>query len=69
MANGSDIIIKSASVDIDYDESVYPKDPGNPRKHKNANKKITRITITGDINFDSGDNQNGLKCDITVSCK
>jgi hypothetical protein len=69
MANGNDIIIKGGSVDIDYDEGVYPKDPGNPKKHKNQNKKITRVLISGDINFDSGDRQNGITCDITISCK
>ena len=69
MSNGNDIIIKGSSVDIDYDETVYPKDPGSPRRHKNAGKKITRVTITGDINFDSGDHAGGLKCDVTVSCR
>lgn len=69
MANGNDIIIKGGSVDLDYDEDVYRKDPGNPKKHKNQNNKITRVVITGDINFDSGDHQNGIKCEITVSCR
>ena len=69
MANGADIIIKGSSVDVDYDEAVYPKDPGNPKKHKNPNKKITRVTITGDINFDSGDHPNGLVCEITAFVK
>jgi hypothetical protein len=69
MANGNDIIIKGSSVDLDYDESIYPKDPSDPKKHKNANKKITRIVITGDINYDSDDHPSGLHCDITVSCR
>lgn len=69
MANGGDIIIKGSSVDIDYDEAVYPKDPGNPKKHKNQNKKITRVLITGDISFDSGDHPSGLVCEITTFCK
>jgi hypothetical protein len=69
MANGGDIIIKGSSVDIDYDESVYPKDPNDHKKHKNQNKKITRVLITGDISFDSGDHPNGLVCEITTFCK
>ena len=39
MANGADIIIKGSSVELEYDEAVYPKDPGEPKKHKNHNKK------------------------------
>lgn len=69
MANGADIIIKGSSVDIDYDEAVYPRDPNNHKKHKNQNKKITQVVITGDINFDSGAHPNGLLCDITILCK
>ena len=69
---GSDIIIKGGSVDLEYDETVYRKDNGDPKKHKNSDMKITRVVITGDINFDSRDQQpgtNGLKCEITISCK
>jgi len=69
MANGGDIIIKGGSVDLDYDEAVYPKDPSNPKKHKNQNKKVTRVTITGDITFDSGDHPNGITCEITTFVK
>lgn len=69
MANGADIIIKGGSVDINYDEAVYPTDPNDHKKHKNQNKKITQVTITGDINFDSGDHPNGVTCDITIRCK
>ena len=68
---GSDIIIKGGSVDLEFDETVYEKDPGDPKKHKNATKKITRVVITGDINFDSRSQNpgtNGLKCEITISC-
>ena len=68
-ANGGDIIIKGGSVDLDYDEAVYPKNGGNPKSHKNQNKKITRVTITGDISFDSGDHPQGLTCTITTFCK
>jgi len=67
--DGGDIIIKGGSVDLEYDESVYQKDPGDPKSHKNANKKITRVVITGDISFDSGDHPGGLRCTITTTCK
>jgi hypothetical protein len=70
MANGNDIIIKGGhSVDLDYDENIYPKSSNESRKHPNPNKKITRVVITGDINYDSEDNPGGIKCDITVSCR
>lgn len=69
---GSDIIIKGGSVDLEFDDTVYVKDPGDPKKHKNGSKKITRVVITGDINFDSQtqhSGQNGLRCEITITCK
>ena len=49
MANGGDIIIKGGSVDIDYDDAVYPPDPGKPRKHQ-GNQTITRVTVEDEGN-------------------
>jgi hypothetical protein len=70
MANGGDIIIKGGSCDLIFDDSMYPKDSADPKKHKNkSNQKVTRVLITGDINFDSGDHQSGLRCEITTFCK
>lgn len=69
MANGADIIIKGGSVELEFDDAVYPKEPGSPKKHKNNGKKITRVVITGDIAFDSGDQPNGISCEIRASCK
>lgn len=68
MPNGGDIIITGGSVDLDYDEAVYPKDSGNPRKHKNANRKITRILVEDEkggekFNFEA---QGGLRWKVTV---
>lgn len=68
MPNGSDIIIKSGSVEVVYEDSVYPQDPTNPNRHGNENKKITRVVITGDLSFDSGEKPQGWGCEITVSC-
>lgn len=68
MPNGSDIIIKGGSVEVVYEDSVYPQDPLNPNKHSNPDKKIRRIVITGDLNFDSGEKSQGWACEITVSC-
>ena len=67
--NGTEIIIIGSSVEVEFDGNTYQQDPSNPRKHKNANKKITRVVITGDITFDSGDQPNGLKCEIRATCK
>jgi hypothetical protein len=70
MSDGSgDIIIKAGSVNLIYDESVYPKDPRDPKSHLAATKKVTRIVITGEISFDSGDYPQGLQCQITTTCK
>lgn len=47
MSNGSsgDIIIKGSSVDIDYDDAKYPKEPGKPNNHKSNDHAITRVTV------------------------
>ena len=67
--SGNDIIIKGGSVDLDYDEGVYPKDPQDPKRHYNAGKRITRIVISGDTNYDSDDHPSGLRCEIRVTCQ
>lgn len=67
--NGGEIIIKGGSVELEYDGDTYTQDPSDPRKHKNPNKKITRVTITGDISFDSGERPEGIKCSISTICK
>jgi hypothetical protein len=69
MANGDDIIIRGGSVELEYDGSVYEKNPNDPRKRQNSGKKITRIVITGDINYDSEDHPEGLKCEVRASCR
>jgi len=50
MANGGDIIIKGGSVDIDYDDAVYPPETGKPRKHKSNNQTIVRVTVADEGN-------------------
>ena len=72
MADGGDIIIKGGSVDLDYDEDVYKKVAGKPKKHAAGNKRIRQITVTrndakpGDPPlYDSNDHPEGL--DFTVS--
>jgi hypothetical protein len=70
MADGGDIIIRGGSCDLIFDDSMYPADPRDPGSHKNKdNQKVTRVMITGDISYDSGDHPSGLHCDITVTCK
>lgn len=57
MANGGDIIIKGGSVDIDYDNAVYPAEPGK-RGHKNDKQRITRVLVEdagGTSQYDSDD--------------
>jgi len=67
--DGGVIIIKGGSVDLDYDEGIYERDPTHPRSHRNSSRKITRVVITGDISYDSGDHPAGLRCTITTTCK
>jgi hypothetical protein len=65
--NGGDILIKSGSVSLDYDEKVYP-----PPTHTSSDMKIMRIVITdasGKISFDSGEHPTGLQATIAVICK
>ena len=69
MANGDDIIIRGGSVELEYDGSVYEEHPNDPRKRQHSGKKVTRIVITGDINFDSGDRPEGWKCEVRASCR
>lgn len=68
MADGGDIIIRGGSVDLEYDENVYPHDNGRPRNHRNNNKKIIRILVVdeqGVTQLDRSDN-NGMKWEITA---
>jgi len=66
---GGIIIIKGGSVDLEYDDTIYPRDPQDPKRHTNSNLKITRVLIEGDISFDSGEFKEGLSCTITTTCK
>ena len=66
MNDDANIIIKGGSIDLIFDSAVYPQDPPDPRSHRNPSKKISRIVITGDISFDTGDHPSGLSCMITV---
>jgi hypothetical protein len=68
-SNGGDIIIKGGSVQLQFDDQIFPGEHGNPGHHENLNRRITRVVITGDVNFDSGDHPQGLKCTITASSK
>ena len=58
MANGADIIIKGSSVDIDYDDARYPKEPGKPRNHKAGDNTITRVTVEDENNTMQYDSSN-----------
>jgi hypothetical protein len=39
------IVVTSGSVEIEVDNNIFPPDPKNPNKHKNANRKLTSIEI------------------------
>jgi hypothetical protein len=70
MANGSDIIIKGGSVNIQFDDAIYRKE--GSWNHINLEKTMTRITIVdenGKTVYDSGENVGGLKWEIRAFCK
>ena len=70
MSNGSDIIIKGGSTELTFSDQIYAQDPLQPNTYANSNKKLVHVTITGDIEFDSGDEKpEGLNCKIIVSCR
>ena len=69
---GGDIIVKSDSVDILFDDTIYKKNQNDPKRHENANRKITQVQILDDNGgsvFDSGDHQGGLKWTVKVLTK
>ncbi|HBB90075.1 MAG TPA: hypothetical protein DC047_20935 [Blastocatellia bacterium] len=63
MANGGDIIIKGSSVDIDYDDTKYPKEAGKPRNHKASDQTITRVTVEDGNNTVKYDSNNEAAAD------
>ena len=69
-SNGSDeIIIKGASVHVQFDAAGYTK---NGSKHDHQNKKITKIVVVDENGVEkcnSVDSPGGLKWTITVSTK
>lgn len=68
---GSDIIIKGTSVTLEFDETVYRKQNGDPKKYKNETRKITRIQVlddTGAERFVIEDNA-GLRWTVNVITK
>jgi hypothetical protein len=71
MANGTnDIIIKGGSAEIIFNDEVYKPDSEAPHTYANAQRKIVRVVITGDIEYDSGgEKPDGLKCKIVISCR
>jgi hypothetical protein len=73
MSDGSgEIIIKGESVHVEFNGTLFKRNPADPNKHDNANRKITQIVVAdenGLEKFNSGDNPGGLKWQITISTK
>jgi hypothetical protein len=66
------IIIKGGSVDLDYDDTIYVKESGNPKIHKNENRNITRILVLDEKKapvYDSEQHNEGLRWTVTVYTK
>ena len=65
------VVIRGGSVDIEFDDNIFIK---SNAKHSNGNKKISRVVITGDIDFTApqggtytGTSTSG-RCTVTVYC-
>ena len=73
MSDGSgEIIIKGASVHLEFNGTIFVKDPSDPKKHDSPSRKITQIVVAdedGVEKFNSGDNPGGLKWKVTISTK
>ena len=70
MANGSDIIIKGGSVNVQFDDTIYRKE--GSWDHINLEKLMTRITVVdenGRSLFDSSESVEGLKWEIRAFCQ
>jgi hypothetical protein len=66
---GGDIIIKGSSVHLNYDGTIYQKDPADPQHRRHDGRKITRVKVedeNGNSLLDETDDA-GLKWTITVS--
>ena len=68
---GADIIIKGGSVELDYDETQFPKNPGDPKKHENPSRRITKIVVVDDRGVErlNEESNGGLKWTVTVTTK
>jgi hypothetical protein len=73
MSEGSgEIIVKGGSVNLDYDDAIYVRDPNDPRKHQNSSRKITRVVVVDEeqvTKYDSDENPGGLRWTVTVYTK
>ncbi len=66
MSNGGDIIIKGGSLEIQFDDSVYP--PGDGHGSHLGQRKMQRIVVVDDqqvVKYDSH-NDDPKKWTITV---
>jgi hypothetical protein len=64
MSNGNPIIITGGgSIEILLSKDTFPQDSGNAERHHNAERRITRVTIT--------DNTTGrpIPCEIPAGGK
>ncbi len=73
MSDGSgEIVIKGASVHLEFNGTIFKKDLDDPKKHDSPSRKITKIVVVdenGAEKYNSGENLGGLKWKVTVSTK
>ena len=66
MGNGQEITIKGGSLTIETDEELEHSPGSRPYAHPKKAKKIRRVVISGDKNFDEQFNGN---CTIHIYYK
>ena len=72
MSDGSgEIIIKGGSCEIHFDDTLYTKDPNDPKKrrHKHDRLKIRKIALDGKTLFESKAPDDGFKGEVRITCE
>lgn len=69
-SSSADINIKSGSVALEYDDTVYVKNSIDPHVHSSHDKKVIQIIISGPaLDYDTGVHAEGLPCSIRIVCR
>lgn len=68
---GSDIIIKGGSCEINFDHDLFPLVAGQSTRRKHSSLKIKQVIISGDTQFpdhDTGEHEDQFTGTIRIVC-